>query len=144
MNFQAGINSGNEGLFWMKEILKHDSNISVVMITAYGDVELAVRALREGAIDFILKPWDNEKATCHNKCCMETEDFKERSAYATKNDNQFLKKEIKRGEEKIVLGASPTMINVMNIVRKVAATDANVLITGENGTGKELGCQGNP
>jgi DNA-binding NtrC family response regulator len=62
MNFQAGINSGNEGLFWMKEILKHDSNISVVMITAYGDVELAVKALREGAIDFILKPWDNEKA----------------------------------------------------------------------------------
>ena len=61
MNFQAGINSGNEGLFWMKEILKYDSNISVVMITAYGDVELAVRALREGAIDFILKPWDNKK-----------------------------------------------------------------------------------
>src|SRR5674476_1030475 len=58
MNFQAGINSGNEGLYWMKEILKYDSNISVVMITAYGDVELAVKALREGAIDFILKPWD--------------------------------------------------------------------------------------
>ena len=61
MNFQAGINSGNEGLFWMKEILKHDSNISVVMITAYGDVELAVKAIHEGAVDFILKPWDNSK-----------------------------------------------------------------------------------
>ena len=137
MNFQAGVNSGNEGLFWMKEILKHDSNISVVMITAYGDVELAVRALREGAIDFILKPWDNKKllATLNAAWKLRTS---RKEALLLKNDNQFLKKEIKRGEEKIVLGASPTMINVMNIVRKVAGTDANVLITGENGTGKEL------
>jgi DNA-binding NtrC family response regulator len=137
MNFQAGINSGNEGFFWMKEILKHDSNISVVMITAYGDVELAVKALREGAIDFILKPWDNDKllATINAAWKLRTS---RKEALLLKNDNQFLKKEIKRGEEKIVLGASPTMINVMNIVRKVAGTDANVLITGENGTGKEL------
>ena len=137
MNFQAGINSGNEGLFWMKEILNHDSNISVVMITAYGDVELAVKALREGAIDFILKPWDNKKllATINAAWKLRTS---RKEAMLLKNDNQFLKKEIKRGAEKIVLGASPTMINVMNIVRKVAGTDANVLITGENGTGKEL------
>jgi DNA-binding NtrC family response regulator len=137
MNFQAGINSGNEGLFWLKEILKHDNNISVVMITAYGDVELAVKALREGAIDFILKPWDNDKllATINAAWKLRTS---RKEALILKNDNQFLKKEIKRGEEKIVLGASPTMINVMNIVRKVAGTDANVLITGENGTGKEL------
>ena len=137
MNFQAGINSGNEGLFWMKEILKHDSNISVVMITAYGDVELAVRALREGAIDFILKPWDNKKLLATINAAWKLRSSR-KEAILLKNDNQFLKKEIKRGEEKIVLGASPTMINVMNIVRKVAATDANVLITGENGTGKEL------
>jgi DNA-binding NtrC family response regulator len=137
MNFQAGVNSGNEGLFWMKEILKHDSNISVVMITAYGDVELAVKALREGAIDFVLKPWDNKKlmATIHAAWKLRSSRME---AIILKNDNQFLKKEIKRGEEKIVLGASPTMINVMNIVSKVAKTDANVLITGENGTGKEL------
>jgi len=137
MNFQAGINSGNEGLFWMKEILNYDSNISVVMITAYGDVELAVKALREGAIDFILKPWDNKKllATINAAWKLRTS---RKEAMLLKNDNQFLKKEIKRGAEKIVLGASPTMINVMNIVRKVAVTDANVLITGENGTGKEL------
>lgn len=137
MNFQAGINSGNEGLFWMKEILKHDSNISVVMITAYGDVELAVRALREGAIDFILKPWDNKKLLATINAAWKLRSSR-KEALLLKNDNQFLKKEIKRGEVKIVLGASPTMINVMNIVRKVAATDANVLITGENGTGKEL------
>ena len=137
MNFQAGINTGNEGLFWMKEILKHDSNISVVMITAYGDVELAVRALREGAIDFILKPWDNKKLFATINAAWKLRSSR-KEALLLKSDNQFLKKEIKRSEEKIVLGASPTMINVMNIVRKVAATDANVLITGENGTGKEL------
>jgi DNA-binding NtrC family response regulator len=137
MNFQAGVNTGNEGLFWMKEILKHDSNISVVMITAYGDVELAVRALREGAIDFVLKPWDNKKLLATINAAWKLR-VSRKEAVELKNDNQFLKKEIKRGEEKIVLGASPTMINVMNIVRKVAATDANVLITGENGTGKEL------
>jgi DNA-binding NtrC family response regulator len=137
MNFQAGVNTGNEGLFWMKEILKHDSNISVVMITAYGDVELAVRALREGAIDFVLKPWDNKKLLATINAAWKLR-VSRKEAIDLKNDNQFLKKEIKRGEEKIVLGASPTMINVMNIVRKVAGTDANVLITGENGTGKEL------
>jgi DNA-binding NtrC family response regulator len=137
MNFQTGINSGNEGFFWMKEILKYDSIISIVMITAYGDVELAVKALREGAIDFILKPWDNKKllATINAAWKLRTS---RKEAQLLKNDKQFLKKEIKRTEEKIVLGASPTMINVMNIVRKVARTDANVLITGENGTGKEL------
>jgi DNA-binding NtrC family response regulator len=137
MNFQAGVNSGNEGLFWMKEILKYDNNISIVMITAYGDIELAVKALREGAFDFILKPWDNKKllATINAAWKLRTS---RKEALLLKNDNQFLKKEIKRSEERIVLGASPTMINVMNIVRKVAGTDANVLITGENGTGKEL------
>lgn len=137
MNFQAGINSGNEGLFWLKEILKHDNYISVVMITAYGDVELAVKALREGAIDFILKPWDNDKLLATINAAWKLRSSR-KEALILKNDNQFLKKEMKRGEEKIVLGASPTMINVMNIVRKVASTDANVLITGENGTGKEL------
>ena len=137
MNFQAGVNTGNEGLFWMREILKHDSNISVVMITAYGDVELAVKAIREGAVDFILKPWDNSKllATLNAAWKLRTSRLE---ANNLKKDNLYLKKEINRGGEKIVLGASPTMINVMNIVRKVAATDANVLISGENGTGKEL------
>jgi DNA-binding NtrC family response regulator len=137
MNFMAGINSGNEGLFWMKEILKHDSNISVVMITAYGDVELAVKAIREGAVDFILKPWDNSKliATLNSAWKLRTS---RQEALHLKKDNLYLKKEINRSNEKIVLGASPTMINVINIVRKVAVTDANILITGENGTGKEL------
>ncbi len=137
MNFKAGIHNGNEGLFWMREISKFDSNISIVIVTAYGDVELAVRAIKEGAVDFILKPWDNKKLLATINAAWKLR-VSRLEASTLKKDNILLKKEINKGGEKIVLGASPTMINVMNIVRKVAGTDANVLITGENGTGKEL------
>jgi len=137
MNFKSGIHNGNEGLFWMREIFKYDKNISVVIVTAYGDVELAVKAIREGAVDFILKPWDNSKLLATINVAWQLR-VSRIEASILKKDNQLLKKEINKGGEKIVLGASPTMINVMNIVRKVAGTDANVLITGENGTGKEL------
>jgi len=137
MNFKSGIHNGNEGLYWMREIFKYDSNISVVIVTAYGDIELAVKAIREGAVDFILKPWDNSKLLATINVAWQLRISRLEASYL-KKDNQLLKKEINKGVEKIVLGASPTMINVMNIVRKVAGTDANVLITGENGTGKEL------
>jgi len=137
MNFRAAVNSGNEGLFWMKEIFSHDNNISVIMITSNGDVELAVKAIREGATNFILKPWDNSKLMAAIFTAWKLR-ISRLEALNLKKDNQYLKREINKGGEKIVLGASPTMINVINIVRKVAATDANVLITGENGTGKEL------
>ncbi len=137
MNFKSGVHNGNEGLFWMREIYKYDSNISVVIVTAYGDVELAVKAIREGAVDFILKPWDNTKLLATINAAWKLR-VSRQEASILKKDNILLKKEINKGGEKIVLGASPTMINVMNIVRKVAGTDANVLITGENGTGKEL------
>ena len=137
MNFKSGVHNGNEGLFWMREIFKYDSNISVVIVTAYGDVELAVKAIREGAVDFILKPWDNSKLLATINVAWQLR-VSRLEATNLKKDNQLLKSEINKGGEKIVLGASPTMINVMNVVRKVAGTDANVLITGENGTGKEL------
>lgn len=137
MNFKSGIHNGNEGLFWMREIFKFDRNISVVIVTAFGDVELAVKAIREGAVDFILKPWDNSRLLATINVAWQLR-LSRMEALNLKSDNQRLKKEINKGGEKIVLGASPTMINVMNIVRKVAGTDANVLITGENGTGKEL------
>jgi DNA-binding NtrC family response regulator len=137
MNFRSGIHNGNEGLFWMREIFRYDANISIIIVTASGDIELAVNAIREGAFDFILKPWDESKliATVNaawklRLSCLE--------AITLKKDNQLLKSEINKVGDKIVLGASPTMIHVMNIVNKVAGTDANVLITGENGTGKEL------
>jgi DNA-binding NtrC family response regulator len=137
MNFRSGIHNGNEGLFWMKEIFKHDKNISVVIVTESDDIGLAVRAIRDGAVDYILKPWDDSRLIATLNVAMQLR-ISRLEASSLKEDNQELKKEINSAGEKIILGASPTMINVMNIVRKVASTDANVLIIGENGTGKEL------
>jgi DNA-binding NtrC family response regulator len=137
MNFRSGLHNGNEGLFWMNEIFKYDKNISVVIVTDSGDIELAVRAIKQGAADYILKPWDDSKLLATLNVAWQLR-ISRLEASSLKSDNQLLKREINRGGEKIVLGASPTMINVMNIVKKVASTDANVLITGENGTGKEL------
>ena len=137
MNFKAKVNTGNEGLFWMNEIIRIDSSISVIMITSNGDVELAVKAIREGAIDFIIKPFDNNKLITAIYTAWKFRISRLETSNLIK-DNMLLKKEINKGGQKIVCGASPTMINVMNIIRKVAGTDANVLITGENGTGKEL------
>jgi len=136
-NFSSGIRNGNEGLFWMREILNYDCNISVVIMTASGDIELAVTAIKEGSVDFILKPWDNTRLLATVNAAWQLRKSR-LEASSLMIDNRQLKKVINNGVEKIVQGASPTMINVMNIVRKVAATEANVLITGENGTGKEL------
>jgi len=136
MNFSSGINTGNEGLFWLKEIKKKAPQVEVVMITAYGDVELAVRSLREGAFDFIIKPWDNEKlkATLNAACRLKNSNTQ---IVNLKLKETLLKQEANRSKPMIV-GKSAAMQEIMNLVRKVAATDANVLITGENGTGKEL------
>ncbi len=129
MNFNAGINTGNEGIYWLNEIMKYDANISVIMITAYGDVSLAVRAVKEGAFNFILKPWDNHKllATIHSAVKLRK----------SKQKNYSLTQELSLPTYEII-GKSEAMQKVMKMLRKVAATDANVLITGENGTGKEL------
>ncbi|HUW92325.1 MAG TPA: sigma-54 dependent transcriptional regulator [Bacteroidales bacterium] len=137
MNFKASVHNGNEGLFWMREIYRHDSSISVIIVTASSDIELAVKAIKEGAVDFLLKPWDKARllATVNTAWKLRSSRLE---TNALMKDNLLLKREINKGIEKIVPGASPTMINVMNIVGKVAGTDANVLITGENGTGKEL------
>jgi DNA-binding NtrC family response regulator len=136
MNFAAGINSGNEGFFWLREIKKISPATEVVMFTAYGDVELAVRAVKEGAVDFVLKPWDNEKmiATLKAAYRIHTANIE---VINLKREQTGLKKELTR-ERKMVIGASPAMLKIINIVNKIANTDANVLITGENGTGKEI------
>jgi DNA-binding NtrC family response regulator len=136
-DFRADVSTGNEGLYWLREILAYDSAISIVMITANGNIELAVTAIREGAVDFIPKPPEKNKLISVINLAWKLR-LSRLEAKKLKNDNQLLKSEINRSGEKLVPGASPTMINVMNIVRKVAGTDANVLITGENGTGKEL------
>jgi DNA-binding NtrC family response regulator len=136
-NFKSSVHNGNEGLFWMREIFHHDRNISVVFVTAFDDGELALRAVREGAMDFIRKPWEDAKLVATVSTAWHLRQSK-REATSLKKDNIQLKEVINSSSEKIVRGASPTMIRVMDTVRKVAATDANVLITGENGTGKEL------
>jgi len=136
MNFQAGVNSGNEGIYWLGRIKETDPEISVVMITAYGDIDTAVKALKAGASDFILKPWDNEKLLATLKLAIQL-NLSKREVSQLKARETELKKEINR-DQKFIIGSSPQLMKVLNMVRKVAKTDANVLITGENGTGKEL------
>jgi DNA-binding NtrC family response regulator len=136
MNFQAGVNTGNEGIYWLGRINETNPEISVVMITAYGDIDIAVKALKAGASDFILKPWDNEKLLATLKLAIQL-NLSKKEVRQLKERETELKKEINR-EQKFIIGSSPQLINVLNMVRKVAKTDANVLITGENGTGKEL------
>ena len=136
MNFSAGVNTGNEGLYWLARIKEIKPELEVVLFTAYGDVELAVNALKKGAADFILKPWDNEKlkATLRNvyKLQQSRKEIKK-----LKQKESALKNEIKR-DKHFIIAQSPQMKQILNLVKKVAVTDANVLITGDNGTGKEL------
>lgn len=125
MNFSAGINNGNEGLYWLKRIREIAPALPVVMLTAYGDVELAVKALKNDATDFLLKPWDNR--TLVRK-------IKDAFGSGKKRKNRITD----RNKSPMIVGTSPAMQQLMKIVVKVARTDANILITGENGTGKEM------
>ena len=136
MNFKAGQSTGNEGLFWLREIKKRFPETEVVMFTAFGDIALAVNALKEGAADFVLKPWENEKLIATLKSAYRLRKSN-REITELKGKEQSLKRELNRGEQ-LIIGKSAAMKQVMNLVNKVAATDANVLITGENGTGKGL------
>ncbi len=136
MNFSAGINTGNEGMYWLKRILEHDPNQSVIMITAYGDVELAVRAVKEGAVDFVLKPWDNSKLITTVNAAIQLQNSRE-EVKSLREKEQHLKAAMKR-EPTVIIGESPRFKRMLELVAKVAKTDANVLITGENGTGKEV------
>lgn len=132
MNFKAGINTGNEGIYWLREIHRRRPDVKVVLFTAYADIDLAVRAMRDGAVDFVVKPWDNDRlvTSLRNACNL---------ARSEREVKQF--KQIKRGlavEQPMFWGESAVMAQIRDIVGKVAVTDANILITGENGTGKEM------
>lgn len=129
MNFSSGINSGNEGLFWLREIKSLSPKTEVVLFTAYADIQLAVTGIKEGAADFIVKPFDNEKMI---STLLEARD-KNKAA-----DKAMGKHIGKDSNSTMYWGDSEVMNNLRNIVEKVAATDANILITGENGTGKEV------
>ena len=133
MNFSSGINSGNEGLYWLREIKSLSPKTEVVLFTAYADIQLAVTGIKEGAADFIVKPFENEKMI---RTLMEARD-KNKAV-----DNAIGKKGGKvcgkDAQNAMFWGDSEVMNNLRSIVEKVAATDANILITGENGTGKEV------
>ncbi|QLG45703.1 sigma-54-dependent transcriptional regulator [Costertonia aggregata] len=136
MNFSAGVNTGNEGLYWLREIKKKAGHISVIMMTAYGAIELAVEALKEGASDFILKPWNNERLLTTVKSAYELRKTKKEVSQLKEKENHL--KQLINQNKNYIIGNSKVLNSVLDIVRKVAKTDVNVLVTGENGTGKEL------
>jgi DNA-binding NtrC family response regulator len=125
MNFNSTTNTGNEGLFWLKKIKTIRPEIAVIMITAYGDIDLAVRSLKEGASDFIVKPWHNEKLITTFKDVL-----KDNPSHGKKAGKELIGHEL--------LGSSQVMADIFHKIRKIAPTDANILILGENGTGKDL------
>ncbi len=136
MNFSAGATSGKEGMKWLREIRKKDGSAHVIMMTAYGDIDLAVKAMKEGAADFIVKPWDNQKlmATVINAYRLSQS---KREIIELRRKQELLHQDLDQ-EFSEIIGRSDRMKVVFDTISKVAKTDANVLILGENGTGKEL------
>lgn len=126
MNFNALVNTGNEGIFWLNKIQKQKPEISVILMTAYADIDLAIRGLKEGASDFLMKPWNNEKI-------IET-----LNAILSKKKSNTKKQTSLNANTIEIIGESDVMQDVFVKLKKVAPTDANVLVLGENGTGKDL------
>lgn len=136
MNFRSGDNSGNEGLYWIREILKSDPDALIICITAYGAIQLAVKALQKGAMDFIEKPWDEEKFIAS---ILRVARMRENSKKIKQLENR--NKALSNASApnlSWVKGHSKKMRGIWDSIEKIAPTDANIMITGENGTGKEI------
>lgn len=133
MNFNSSINTGNEGIFWLKKIKEINKEMAVIMITAYGDIDLAVRSLKEGASDFIVKPWHNERLLGTITDILRKKAGGSTAASLKVANNSVIGTQL--------LGNSEVMEEIFYKIEKIAPTDANVLILGENGTGKELVAQ---
>lgn len=136
MNFSTGINTGNEGIYWLREIKKLCGETEVILITAYGDIELAVKGMKEGAMDFVVKPWNNNKLLSTIQAAIRYKESQNKIKHLSK-EKENLSAELNKSDFEII-AESPPMKEVLRMVEKVADTPANVLITGENGTGKEL------
>ncbi|SDD02078.1 DNA-binding transcriptional response regulator, NtrC family, contains REC, AAA-type ATPase, and a Fis-type DNA-binding domains [Algoriphagus faecimaris] len=136
MNFREDTTSGKEGFYWLNQIKEIDPKAVVILITAFGDVEMAVQALKEGATDFILKPWQNEKLLATLSAAIKLKESYNEVDKLQKKQKQ-LQSDLKKPYTDII-GNSASMKNIFSIIDKVAQTDANILILGENGTGKEL------
>jgi DNA-binding NtrC family response regulator len=136
MNFSRGQNTGNEGFYWLNRILKSDPDAIIILITAYGDVELAVKAIREGATDFILKPFDNDKLLATINAAISLRKSKVQIKKLTQTQKVLAEDQEK--QHSLFKGTSSAMEKIFSTIKKVAKTDANILIIGENGTGKEV------
>ena len=136
MNFTKDVSSGYEGFHWLEKILEIDPSAVVILITAYGDVQMAVKAIKEGAIDFVLKPWDNEKLLATVMSAMKLKQSRNEIS-DLKSKQQQISADIDTKYQDII-GKSTGMIKVLQTIDRIAVTDANVLILGENGTGKEV------
>lgn len=136
MNFRKGVNDGAEGFHWLEQILKLDADAVVIPITAYGEVDLAVRAMKLGATDFVLKPWKNQKLYASILSALQLRQSK-RQVTRLKSAQQKLSDNLDHDYVDFV-GVSPIVQKLHQLIDRVAGTDANVLILGENGTGKEL------
>ncbi len=135
MNYKSALHTGNEGFYWLRRILDYDKDATVIMITAYGDIETAVRSLKEGATDFVLKPWRNEKLLTTLADALEKKSHKGKKETTSSKGNAVPGTSF---SDLDLLGESESMQEVFYKIEKIAPTDANVLILGENGTGKEL------
>ena len=136
MNFTKNVTSGEEGFYFLKKIKTIDPSIEVILITAYGDVELAVKAIKEGAADFIIKPWQNEKLLATLSTAVNLNKAKNKIKTLQSQKEQLIENINKPFYN--LLGNSESIKEVINMIKKISKTDVNVLITGENGTGKEL------
>lgn len=136
MNFAPGITTGMEGIHWLKTIRELDPNVHVLMNTAYGDINIAVKAMKLGAIDFLVKPWSREKLLVSVKNCLELKKSREK-VEKLEEEKKVLNRDLEQGYDKII-AKSGAMQPVLKSIRKAGPTDAIILILGENGTGKEL------